>query len=55
MLLLKDLVIKIENEKKYTTRTTNTRWFKLKREMYSINGDHKEKKELDTIIKELER
>lgn len=35
----------------YTTRATDPTWFKLKREMDSINGDTKEKEELDRIIK----
>lgn len=38
----------------YTTRTTNPTWFKLKREMDSMNGDNKEKEKLDSIIKELQ-
>lgn len=35
----------------YTTRTTDPTWFKLKREMDSINGDLDKQKELDSIIK----
>ncbi|KIA93635.1 MULTISPECIES: hypothetical protein [unclassified Flavobacterium] len=35
----------------YTTRSTNPTWFKLKREMDSINGDHESKEKLDSIIK----
>ncbi|MEN2399335.1 hypothetical protein GKZ90_0006075 [Flavobacterium sp. MC2016-06] len=35
----------------YTTRSTNPAWFKLKREMDSINGDYENKKKLDSIIK----
>lgn len=35
----------------YTTRSTNPTWFKLKREMDSINGDYESKEKLDTIIK----
>lgn len=34
----------------YTTRATDPAWFKLKREMDSINGDTKNKNELDRII-----
>ncbi|WP_316635624.1 hypothetical protein [uncultured Flavobacterium sp.] len=37
----------------YTTRTTDPTWFKLKREMDSINGDIGKQKELDSIIKKL--
>ncbi|MEP6805968.1 MAG: hypothetical protein ABI892_15680 [Flavobacterium sp.] len=37
----------------YTTRTTDPTWFKLKREMDSLNGDIKQQKELDSIIKKL--
>lgn len=35
----------------YTTRSTNPTWFKLKRDMDSINGDYESKEKLDTIIK----
>jgi len=35
----------------YTTRSTNPAWFKLKREMDSINGDYESKEKLDSIIK----
>ena len=35
----------------YTTRSINPTWFKLKREMDSINGDYKNKEKLDNIIK----
>ncbi|MDP5199100.1 hypothetical protein [Flavobacterium sp. DG2-3] len=35
----------------YTTRATDPHWFKLKREMDSVNGDIEEKEELDRIIK----
>lgn len=36
----------------YTIRSTNPSWFKLKREMDSINGDYESKEELNRIIKE---
>ncbi|WP_394776234.1 hypothetical protein [Flavobacterium sp.] len=39
----------------YTTRTTDPTWFKLKREMDSLNGDIKQQKELDSIIKKLKQ
>ena len=35
----------------YTTRSTNPTWFKLKRDMDSINADYESKEKLDTIIK----
>ena len=35
----------------YTTRSTNPSWFKLKREIDSINGDYESKEELNRIIK----
>ena len=35
----------------YTTRSINPTWFKLKREMDSINGDYESKEKLDNIIK----
>ncbi|MBE8724412.1 hypothetical protein [Flavobacterium hungaricum] len=35
----------------YTTKTSNLDWFKSQRDMDSINGDIKNKEELDRIIK----
>jgi virulence-associated protein VapD len=35
----------------HTTKTNNLEWFKLKREMDSINGDYESKEKLDRIIK----
>ncbi len=39
----------------YTKRATDPAWFKLKREMDSINGDAKNKNELDRIINGFEK